>query len=83
MFSRRCKKQRSISMVQKDKLYRVKQLASQWAVSTDTVKRHIKSGRLPAVDMGTGSRADYRVAPEDAEAFLKPAQGECRSLFER
>lgn len=52
------------------KLLRVDQLADKWSVSTDTVKRHIKSGKLPAINMGTGSRADYRIAPDDADAFI-------------
>ncbi len=51
-------------------LLTIGQLAGMWNVSKDTIMRHIKAGRLPATNFGTKTRAEYRIAPSDAEAFL-------------
>lgn len=47
------------------------QVAALLGVSRDSVVRHIACGNLPAIDVGTGSRRRYRIAPEAVEAFKR------------
>lgn len=47
------------------------ELAAVWGVSPDTIKRHIRGGRLRAYDMGTGRRTELRISKTDAESFLE------------
>ena len=52
-----------------DPLVSVRELADHWGTSTDTVEQLIRSGRLPAVRLGTKM---VRVRLSDADALLKP-----------
>jgi excisionase family DNA binding protein len=45
------------------------QLADQWQVSLATVYRLIRDDSLPVVRLH--DKADYRISPEDAEAWLE------------
>ena len=49
-------------------MYRPAEIAAQCQVSTRTVMRAIRSGRLRASRLG--SRGAYRVRPEDVEAWI-------------
>lgn len=46
-----------------------KEVAEHYRVSQDTVRRWIKAGRVPHVNLGTADRPLYRI-PEDAIASL-------------
>src|ERR1700730_2229879 len=54
-----------------DHLYTAAEAASRLKVNVVTIQRWIRSGRLPAVDLG-GS-AGYRIREEDLEALLRLA----------
>ncbi len=45
----------------------VKQVASELQVHEHTVRKYIKNGELPAIELG----GQYRITPEDLQAFLK------------
>ena len=45
------------------------QLADQWQTSVATIYRLIREDGLPVIRLH--SKADYRIAPEDAEAWLE------------
>jgi excisionase family DNA binding protein len=44
----------------------VEDVAKQLQVSTYTVRRWLKSGKLPAIKLGK----EWRISPDDLEAFL-------------
>lgn len=48
-------------------LLTAEEVAEQLRVNVNTVRRYIRSGRLPAIRLGKG----YRVRAEDLEAFLR------------
>jgi excisionase family DNA binding protein len=48
----------------------VADVAKQLQISEDTVRRWIKTGKLPALKIGK----EWRVAPDDLEAFLKQSR---------
>jgi len=45
-------------------------------VSAVTVRRWAQSGELPAVRLGGGPLARYRIRPDDLEAFVRPADAD-------
>jgi excisionase family DNA binding protein len=50
-----------------------KQVGARLAVSEDKVRSWIRSGELPAMDLGSrpGGRPRYRIDPDDLESFLQ------------
>lgn len=45
-------------------------------VSSVTIRRWASTGELPAVRLGPGERARYRIRPDDLAAFVRPADRE-------
>jgi excisionase family DNA binding protein len=45
----------------------VSEIAKQLNISEDTVRRWIKAGKLPALELG----GQYRIHPQEYEAFLQ------------
>ena len=52
------------------KLYTVAQVADLLQVSIRTVRRHIREGRLVAVNVGGDSRPSYRVTDDALDEFV-------------
>jgi excisionase family DNA binding protein len=52
-------------------LITIDQLTERLQSSRRTIERHVRSGRLRAIDLGTGKHRDLRFEEEDVEAFLK------------
>jgi excisionase family DNA binding protein len=53
-------------------LLHVKEAASLLGCSSDTVRRAIANGELPAVTLGSHGR--YRIRRQDLEQFLRPVE---------
>jgi len=53
----------------------VQELAERLEVAEETVRRWIKSGELPAIDIGRG----WRIADTDLERFLKARETAARA----
>ncbi len=51
----------------------VAQVAQRLQLNDETVRRWIRAGELPALDLG--KKAGYRVRPEDLAAFLEARYG--------
>ena len=51
----------------------VDQVAAQLGVTTDTVRQWIRSGRMPALNIGTPERPRYRVTDDQLAEF----EGRC------
>ena len=54
-------------------LYTVERVAEILGVHPETVRNWIKSGELPAIDLG--GRAGYRISQRDLDAFLDKRRG--------
>ncbi len=52
----------------------VEDVATQLQVSTETVRRWIRSGQLPVLDLG-GPKAGYRIRGDALAAFLAERYG--------
>jgi excisionase family DNA binding protein len=52
----------------------VEDVATQLQVSQETVRRWIRSGRLPVLDLG-GPKAGYRIREDALEAFVAERYG--------
>lgn len=50
------------------------EVAERLRVTEDTVRRWIRNGQLPVLDLG-GSRAGYRIWEKDLEAFITERYG--------
>ena len=48
----------------------MQQVADQLNCEVQSVRRHIKAGRLIAVDIGNGKQANYRIAQAELDAFI-------------
>lgn len=57
-------------------LLNVTDCASLLSCSKATCLRHIASGRLQAVNLGLGTRAEYRVTQRALEAFLNASKSQ-------
>ena len=60
--------------VTKSEWFTVRQLAERWNISTDTVKRRIKDGKLLALRLGATHRI-HKSAVQVFEAKAMPARG--------
>ena len=56
-------------LVVENKLLSLEQVAEHLGVHRDTVYKLVRSGRLPALQLG-GRKAGWRVAEEDLQAFI-------------
>ncbi len=52
----------------------VQDVAKRFQVSEETVRRWIRSGELPVLDLG-GPKAGYRIRPHDLDAFMAKRYG--------
>ncbi len=52
----------------------VEQTAEELQVSIETVRRWIRSGELPALELGS-RRGGYRLKPEDVDRFIEERYG--------
>jgi excisionase family DNA binding protein len=53
-------------------MYTVSEVAAEAKTSTATIIRHIKAGRLKAINLACGSRrADYRILKSDLDDFIE------------
>lgn len=52
----------------------VQQVADTFAVSTETVRRWIRSGELPVLDLGS-AKMGYRIRRSDLDAFIAERYG--------
>jgi len=55
----------------KEKMLTVKQVADRLSVDERTVRGWIQKGELKAVNIGGRLRPEYRIRPDDLEAFIK------------
>jgi excisionase family DNA binding protein len=55
--------------------YTVQQIAALLDVNSETVRRWIRAGVLPATSFGSTKKAGYRVARADLVAFLRQRYG--------
>ena len=53
----------------------VEEIATKMKVAEETVRRWIRSKKLPVLDLG-GPRAGYRIRPSDLQTFLAARYGE-------
>ena len=53
-----------------EQLLTVEEAAARLRQSPGTVRRKIREGQLPALRVGSGPRAPFRVDPLELEAFL-------------
>ena len=56
----------------------VEEVAGYFRVNVETVRRWIRAGELPVLDLG-GSRAGYRIRSSDLAAFAEARYGVLRS----
>ena len=56
----------------------VAEIAEQLKVSLETVRRWVRSGQLPVLDLG-GPKMGYRVRTDDLAAFLDARYGPLKS----
>ena len=62
------------------KLLTVKEAAEVANVSERTMQRHIDSGELPFVNMGTGKSKTKRIDEDDLRAFINARKQSARKL---
>lgn len=56
--------------IQNDSFFTVEELALHIKVHQETIRRWIRDGKLPAMRLGEGPTARYRISEKDAIAFL-------------
>ena len=56
-------------------LLTVKEVAARLHLTRNTVYRLIRSGELPASDMGQGRQTRYRIRPEAVDTFVTAREG--------
>ncbi len=52
----------------------VEQVAERFQISTETVRRWIRAGELPVLDLG-GTKTGYRIKDSDLERFIQERYG--------
>jgi excisionase family DNA binding protein len=62
-----------------ERVYTVSEVAAALRVSNETIRRKISAGELRAIEIGGGSRRQYRILARDLAAWLGPE--EARALF--
>lgn len=58
--------------------FTITELAKFWGVSERTIERHIDTGRLQAVNLGTGGKRHLRVTADAVRAFEEKNSTEAR-----
>lgn len=58
----------------KQSCYTIKQAAERLAISQETVRRLISSGKLPAYRVGGSRRGCIRINEADVDALMKPVR---------
>lgn len=57
----------------------VSQIAERFQISQETVRRWVRTGQLPVLDLG-GAKAGYRVREADLEAFVDARYGPLKNV---
>jgi excisionase family DNA binding protein len=65
------------------RLLSVKETASRLGVSQESVRRRIRDGSIPAVKLGSGPKAPFRIDPQPGQSTTASGEGFSRATKEK